>query len=207
MRTPRHQTFARRVRTLIVRMAPAWLALALLAGCFDEPKIEERWTRVDVTGSSLTPSQALPPSSAQTITVGADITYRRIVTGFAVAELRASSSVTDLSVTVAPNSPRVTMAQDIDRILASSVTMGREARAVTGWDHLIQHVDFTFTGVTPAASDSSARGLFLLVYLGSGERIELQGGGDSVVVTPFLSEPAQILPVGMELSVAGSGAK
>ena len=201
----RHGVRARHLFARVAPLAPAWMGLALVTGCFDEPSIEDRWTRVDVTSSSLTPNQVVPPSTSQTITVGADITYRRIVTGFAVAELRASSSVTAASVVVAPESPRVTMAQDIDRILASSVTMGREARAVTGWDHLIQHIDFTFTGTTPAASDSMARGLFLLVYMGSGEKIELQGGRDSIVVTPFLSEPMQILPVGMELSVAGSG--
>ena len=201
----RHGVRTRHLFARVTLLAPAWMGLALVTGCFDEPSIEDRWTRVDVTSSSLTPNQVVPPSTSQTITVGADITYRRIVTGFAVAELRASSSVTAASVVVAPESPRVTMAQDIDRILASSVTMGREARAVTGWDHLIQHIDFTFTGTTPAASDSMARGLFLLVYMGSGEKIELQGGRDSIVVTPFLSEPMQILPVGMELSVAGSG--
>jgi hypothetical protein len=201
----RHLVRTGRLLGRLALLAPACLGLALVTGCFDEPSIEDRWTRVDVTGSSLTPNQVVPPSTSQTITVGADITYRRIVTGFAVAELRASSTVTAASVVVAPESPRVTMAQDIDRILANSVTLGREARAVTGWDHLIQHIDFTFTGTTPAASDSMARGLFLLVYMGSGNRVELQGGRDSIVVTPFLSEPTQILPVGMELSVAGSG--
>ena len=202
--------FARSVGSLLdrrnaARVAPLAVAAVLLAGCFDEPDVEDRWTRVDITGSSLVANQALPPSSSQTITVGADITYRRIVTGFAVAELRASSSVSNLGVEVTPDSPRLRMAQDIDRILAGSVSMGRMTRAVTGWDHLIQHVDFSFTGTTPAPSDSLSRGLFLVCYLGSGEEIELPGGGDSIVVTPFLSEPYQILPVGMELSVAGSG--
>ena len=189
----------------MVLAAPACVIAVLLAGCFDEPKLEDRWTRVDVTGASVVPNQMLPPSSSQTITIGADITYRRIVTGFAVAELRASTTVPTSSVLVLPNAPRLPMAQNIDRILANSVTMGRMTRAVTGWDHLIQHIDFTFTGVTPAASDSAAHGLFLLCYLGSGERVELQGGADSIIVTPFLSEPTQILPVGMPLAVAGSG--
>lgn len=189
----------------MVLAAPACAIAVLLAGCFDEPKLEDRWTRVDVTGASVVPNQMLPPSSSQSITIGADITYRRIVTGFAVAELRASTTVPTSSVLVLPDAPRLAMAQNIDRILANSVTMGRMTRAVTGWDHLIQHIDFTFTGVTPAASDSAAHGLFLLCYLGSGERIELQGGGDSIIVTPFLSEPTQILPVGMPLAVAGSG--
>ena len=189
----------------MVLAAPACAIAVLLAGCFDEPKLEDRWTRVDVTGANVVPNQMLPPSSSQSITIGADITYRRIVTGFAVAELRASTTVPTSSVLVLPDAPRLPMAQNIDRILANSVTMGRMTRAVTGWDHLIQHVDFTFTGVTPAASDSAAHGLFLLCYLGSGERVELQGGGDSIIVTPFLSEPTQILPVGMPLAVAGSG--
>ena len=189
----------------MVLAAPACAIAVLLAGCFDEPKLEDRWTRLDVTGASLAPNQVLPPSSSQTITLGADITYRRIVTGFAVAELRASTTVPASGVIVVPNAPRLPMAQDIDRILASSVSMGRATRAVTGWDHLIQHIDFTFTGVTPAATDPGAHGLFLLCYLGSGQKVELQGGGDTIIVTPFLSEPTQILPVGMELAVAGSG--
>ena len=189
----------------MVLAVPACALAGLLASCFDEPKLEDRWTRVDVTGASVMPNQALPPSSSQTITIGADITYRRIVTGFAVAELRASTTVPTSGVIVVPDAPRLPMAQDIDRILASSVTMGRATRAVTGWDHLIQHIDFTFTGVTPAATDPGAQGLFLLCYLGSGQRVELQGGGDTIIVTPFLSEPTQILPVGMELAVAGSG--
>jgi hypothetical protein len=203
--TARLRHAAQRARATMVLAAPACALAVLLAGCFDEPKLEDRWTRVDVTGASLAPNQVLPPSSSQTITLGADITYRRIVTGFAVAELRASTTVPASGVIVVPDAPRLPMAQDIDRILASSVTMGRATRAVTGWDHLIQHIDFTFTGVTPAATDSSAHGLFLLCYLGSGEKVELQGGGDTIIVTPFLSDPTQILPVGMELAVAGSG--
>lgn len=191
-------------RRSAARVAPVLIVAILLAGCFDEPDVEDRWTRLDITGSSLTAGQVVPPSSSLAINVGADITYRRIVTGFAVAELRASTIGTG-GVIVAPDSPRLRMAQDIDRILASSVTMGRMTRAVTGWDHLIQHIDFSFIGTTPAAGDSLARGLYLLCYMGSGVEIELPGGGDSVVVTPFTSEPYQILPVGMELAVAGSG--
>lgn len=177
-------------------------AAFLLTGCFDAPEIEDRWTRVDLTGSSVIANQALPPSSSQTITLGADVTYRRIVTGFAVAELRSSSSVSNLSVQLDPEAEqRLGMARDIDRILAGSTSLGRMTRAVTGWDHLIQHIDFTFTATTPAAGDPSAAGLFLLCYLGSGVEVELPGGGDSVIVTPFTSEPYEILPVGMELRV------
>lgn len=181
------------------------LCAAPLVGCLGEPEIEDRWTRLDVTASSVSPYQAMPPGTVP-ITVGVDITYRRILTGFAVAELRASSTVSAANVVINPDADRVRMAYDIDRILANSVTMGRMTRAVTGWDHLIQHIDFAFTGTVPATLDSAGvplgppAGLFLLCYMGSGEEVRLANGTDSIVVTPFPSGTYQILPVGMEIN-------
>ena len=175
------------------------LAVAIfVTGCFDEPEIEDRWTRLDIQSSSVVSGQILPPGVPQDITVSADITYRKIVTGFAVAELRASSLPVS-AVMLHPNAPRLRMAQDIDRILQSSVTLGRATRAITGWDHLIQHIDFQFTGAAPATPDSMSAGLFLLFYLGSGVEVELPNGADSIVVTPFDSETMELLPVGLEL--------
>jgi len=69
---------------------------------------------------------------------------------------------------------------------------------VTGWDHLIQPVNFSFTANAPTAGSR----LFLLCYLGSGVRLELPSGADSIVVTPFVSSQHQVLPVGMELAGA-----
>ena len=126
---------------------------------------------------------------------------------FAVAELRASTTFTPGSLRMRPDGDRLQMANDIDQLLATSVSMGRMTRGVTGWDHLIQHVDFTFTGVVPGATitDSTGTGpvtgLFLVCYLGSGERMELPSGADSIVVTPFRSNEYQILPVGLPLTV------
>jgi hypothetical protein len=196
-------TTARPVRAR--RLALLLTGAILIGGCFDEPKIEDRWTRVDVAGSNLTTNQMLVGGAAQPIVVSADITYRRIVTGFAVAELRASSSIGPADVALSPQGPRLQMAQDIDRVLANSVTRGRATRAVTGWDHLIQHIDFAFTGTAPAAGDSTSTGLFLVCYIGSGQKVRLPSGVDSVVVTPFGSQTYQILPVGVELRVAGTG--
>jgi hypothetical protein len=192
-------------RRACARLAPVALLLGavLIGGCFDEPEIEDRWTRLDITSSNLTANQALSPGASESISVSLDITYRKIVTGFCVAELRAST-ITSGSVALNPNAPRLRMAQDIDRILANSVTRGRAVRPVTGWDHLIQHLDLGFQGAVPAAGDPSAAGLFLLCYLGSGEEVEIQGGMDSVIVTPFGSEAFEILPIGMELQVASS---
>lgn len=184
------------------RQALFLLLGALLAcGCLDEPEIEDRWTRLDVLASTPISGQSLPAGSIQAMAVSADITYRTILTGFAVAELRASTLPTT-GVVLDPNAPRLPMAQDIDRILQNSVTRGRAIRAVTGWNHLIQHIDFAFNGSIPAAGDSTAAGLFLLCYMGSGQEIQQADGADSIVVTPFRSDQYEILPVGLELSVA-----
>ena len=134
------------------------------------------------------------------VSVRASITYRSILTGFAIAELRTSPTIAPDQVAVHPGAPRVRMASDIDSILVNSVSVGRATRAVTGWDHLIQTIDFAFTGTVPADTSGTPAGLYLVCYLGSGIEIELPNGQDSLIVTPFPSAPYEILPVGIELS-------
>ncbi|MEQ1832310.1 MAG: hypothetical protein ABL977_04580 [Candidatus Eisenbacteria bacterium] len=193
------------------RSAAFAMVLPLLAlasgGCLGEPKLEERWTRLDIQGASLASGQAVTAGSTVPVIMSTDITYRRILTGFAVAELRASTTFTPGALRMRPDADRLQMANDIDQLLATSVSMGRMTRAVTGWDHLIQHIDFTFTGMVPGATitDSTGTGpvagLFLVCYLGSGVRMELPSGADSIVVTPFPSNEYQVLPVGLPLTV------
>ena len=194
------------MRTVVACSAGATLAL-VLAGCLDAPKIEDRWTRVDMAGASLAPSQPVTAGSTIPVLVSSDIYYRRILTGYAVAELRASTSISPGMLQMNPNANRLQMANDMDRLLATSVSMGREARAFTGWDHLIQHMDFAFTGVVPGTVTDSVgtgptAGLFLVCYLGSGVKVERQDGTDTVIVTPYTSSPYQILPVGLSVTVA-----
>ena len=193
-------------RLLVSSLASAVLAL-VLAGCFDAPKIEDRWTRVDMTGASLAPGEPVSAGSTIPVQVASDIYYRRILTGYAVAELRASTSISPGMLQMNPNADRLGMATDMDRLLATSVSMGREARAFTGWDHLIQHMDFAFTGLVPGSVTDSVgtgptAGLFLVCYLGSGVKVERQDGTDTVIVTPYASAPYQILPVGLSVTVA-----
>jgi len=193
-------------RALVAYPAIAGLALAL-AGCLDAPKLEDRWTRVDMLGASLAPAQAVTAGSTIPVQVSSDLYYRRILTGYAVAELRASTTFSPGSLQLAPGADRLRMANDMDRLLATSVSMGREARAFTGWDHLIQHMDFAFTGVVPGTVTDSVgtgptAGLFLVCYLGSGVKVERQDGTDTVIVTPYPSTPYQILPVGLSVTVA-----
>jgi len=194
------------MRAVLACSTGATLAL-LLAGCLDAPKIEDRWTRVDMAGASLAPSQPVTAGSTIPVQVSSDIYYRRILTGYAVAELRASTSISPGMLQMNPNANRLQMANDMDRLLATSVSMGREARAFTGWDHLIQHMDFAFTGVVPGTVTDSVgtgptAGLFLVCYLGSGVKVERQDGSDTVIVTPYASSPYQILPVGLSVTVA-----
>lgn len=193
------------------RLAPTLAcAVALVlssAGCLGEPKLEDRWTRVDLVGSNLATGQQVQSGSSMPVTMSADIYYRRILTGYAVAELRASTTLSPASLAVRPdNDDRLRMANDIDRLLATSVSMGRQVRAITGWDHLIQRIDFGFTGAVPGTvTDSTGTGpvagLFLVCYLGSGRKIELADGTDSVAVTPFVSNTYEVLPVGLPLTV------
>ncbi len=182
------------------------LAAVALGGCFDAPSLEDRWTRIDLVASNVSAGQAVAPGSAPGVQLSADITYRAIVTGYAVAELRASS-LSPAQVALTPSTPRLQEAQDVDRILATSVSLGRAVRPVTGWDHLIQRVDFAFTGAVPAAMDSlatgGAGGLYLVCYLGSGVKLELPSGQDSIVVTPFDSQQHELLPIALPLAVAG----
>ena len=196
-----------------IRIAAAMLPLALLAwassGCLglDAPKLEDRWTRVDLKGANLAVGQAVTAGSTIPVLVSSDITYRRIVTGYAVAELRASTTFTPGMLQLRPDGDRLRMANDIDQLLATSVSMGRMTRAITGWDHLIQHIDFSFSGVVPSTvTDSTGTGpvagLFLVCYLGSGVKLELPSGADSIIVTPFPSNPNQILPIGLPLTVS-----
>jgi hypothetical protein len=187
------------------RRAAACAALAIvfvpaIGGCLGKPEIEDRWTRIDVSNANLTPNQRLTAGSTAPIALRATITYRAILTGFAVAELRAST-VPISQVIVAPDADREPMARDIDRILANSVTLGRATRAVTGWDHLMQPIDFAFDGHVPSGTDSTGAGLFLLCYLAQGEEVERADGSDTLVVTPFDSIQYEILPVGIELEV------
>ncbi|HKQ59158.1 MAG TPA: hypothetical protein VJY35_14955 [Candidatus Eisenbacteria bacterium] len=190
-------------RRASVRIAPRLVGLAVgvavLGGCLWEPKVEDQWTRVDLESASVVPYQALPTGTPVTFTGRANVTYRAILTGAMVAELRASSSLTSAAMALHPDADREVMAAAIDRIMQSSVSLGRDTRLVTGWDHLIVPFDFSFSASVPAVLDSAGApiGLFLICYLGSADEIELPGGGDSLVVTPYVSTQYQVLPVGM----------
>jgi len=93
---------------------------SLLAGCLGAPEIQDRWTRVDLLSSNLAAGQPIGSGTMQPVTMSTTITYRSILTGYAVAELRASSATPAGTVVLGTDVPREQMALDIDRILATS---------------------------------------------------------------------------------------
>jgi len=170
---------------------------ALLSGCLSEPEIDERWTLVQFVDSRPTPGQTASGGQAIPVTVKGRVTYRRILTGFLVAEMRYASGIAPASVSLNPEEANLETAQSVDQILANSVTVGRATRAVTGFDHLIQEINLSFTAQVPAMASG---GLYLLLYLGSGEEVELSTGEDSLIVTPFVSTRGEILHSGFPVA-------
>lgn len=189
-----------RVRLRAVLMLPALLAASTLA-CLDAPDIDETWTTLEFL--SVTPGPQQTRSASQPINVSLEgrITYRQILTGFVVAEVRYSPTIAPSSVTLNPKENTLNDAQDIDRILANSVTTGRATRAITGFDHLMQDVNLSFTAGVPAGAAAGTGGLYLVFYMGEGDEIELEDGNDSLVVTPFRSTDKELLHTGFAISL------
>jgi len=180
------------------------LALIAVAGCLNEPEIDERWTKLEFLSASPIPGTVMPAGQTVDVTVTGRITYRDILTGFVVAEVRYADSIAPTDVVLNPAQHTLHEAGGVDRILANSVTAGRATRAVTGFDHLMQ--DFTLSFTAQGWPDSVAgSGLFLVFYIGEGEEIELQDGTDSLVVTPFVSTDYEVLHTGFALDIPPPG--
>lgn len=191
--------------TRLVAMLPAALAVLVVAGCvLDDPEIDEQWTLVEFLSMQPTPQQSVSATQPLNVRVEGRITYRAIVTGFLVAEVRYSDSISPQNVALSTDEHTLAVAQDVDRILANSVSTGRATRAVTGFDHLMQDINLNFTAQVPAAltTPGAPGGLYLLLYMGSGEEIRLQNGTDSLVVTPFVSTDKEILHSGYTLRLS-----
>jgi hypothetical protein len=185
---------------------PRWAAVLpivgaiALGGCLGEPEVDERWTLLEMISVTPQPEQARTAGQPMNVSVQGRITYRDIVTGFLVAEVRYSPTIASTSVLLDKDEHTEECAASVDHVLANSVTAGRATRAITGWDHLMQDINLNFTAAVPPAV-LTAGGLFLVLYLGEGEEIELENGEDSLVVTPFVSSQKEILHTGFPITV------
>ncbi|NNE42618.1 MAG: hypothetical protein HKN12_00280 [Gemmatimonadetes bacterium] len=186
----------------------------LLGGCLGEPPVEERFTLLEIVDAGPTDAGQFTIGSGTPVTMNARITYRELLTGFLVAELRASGTLTADDTGLEVEDDHEAKARDVDLILRNSVAVGTDTVPITGWDHLVQEVSFSFSGgnVTPTAADSSsaaananaaaisASGLFLVLYFSDNvEEVELASGEEIEVVTPVFSDERDILSTGLEI--------
>ena len=174
------------------------LGTMTLGSCLGAPEIDERWTKIEFLSVDPAPGQTVTGGQSAPVTVKGRITYRRILTGFLVAEARWASGIPPLT-TLDPDEHTEANAAYIDYILANSVTAGRDTRAVTGFDHLMQDINLSFNAQVPP--DSSTGGFYLLLYMGDGDEIQLQNGQDSLVVTPFGSSQFEVLHTGFPVGI------
>ena len=188
----------------------AALCAVLLGGCLDEPEIDKRWTLVEFLSTDPRPVETVAAGTTVPVAVSGRITYRAIRTGYLVAEVRYAADLPPSAVGLDPDDHTLATSRHIEQVLAASVTAGRATRAVTGFDHLVQEIDFAFDAVVPAEMASgdpdslARRGLYLVLYLGEGEEIELPAGRDSLVVTPLPVDEYELLLTGFALDVTAS---
>jgi len=183
------------------------LASALVVnGCLREPEIEERWTNLEIVATDVDGEIPVDTASGEMINVSAEITFRKILTGAFVAELRASDTITSDMVNLDPETRTIGTAEDVDFILENSVTAGRDFRTVTGFPELQRTVDFQFGTFVPLAEHMAgpATGHFLVLYMGSEEEVENEAGEDSVVITPFPSGEYEILHKGVAIPLTAT---
>jgi hypothetical protein len=183
------------------------LAAATLPSCLAEPPIEERWTRLEILEASPVDLQAFQGGGPVTVAVRARITYREILTGFLVAEVRQSPTLTDDDTRFEFADRHLDIARDVDLVLTNSTALGSETVPVTGFDHLIQEIDLSFEAnpaqgsqAPPPGSESPSSDLFLVLYFSDDvEEVELESGEEIEVIDPLLSTEADILSTGREL--------
>ena len=188
----------------------ALAALALAgSGCLGEPPIEDRWTLLEITGGPS--AVTVIPGQPAAIDLSTRITYRELLTGAVVAEVRASNILTPADVDFSTPDPLV-RTQLVDYVIRNSSSLGFATRLTTGFDHLIQNFSMTIdaAGSAPQMPDGfvvdslnvagPGTTLFLLVYYGQVDEVEIQGGDEIEVVTPFFSDQYDILATGAVLT-------
>ncbi len=199
-------------RGAIALVLPSLLAAAG-AGCLGDPPVEERLTRLEILSASPVDAEAFAVGGTTRVDMRVRITYREILTGSLVGELRASESLTANDTALEAEESWEEKSENVDLILENSVSLGFDAIPATGWDHLVQEVDLTFdagtvqmdaSGLAPAIG--APTGLFIIFYFASEvEEVELENGDEIEVVVPLLSRDHPILYAGIEIVPVGAG--
>ena len=94
----------------------------------------------------------------------ARITFRELLTGFLVVDVRSSATLTgsDVDLEDDPDNDEdgLDVARDVDRVLLDSTSLAVEAVPITGFDHLIRDLTVELDAAVPDAAGA----FFLLVY-------------------------------------------
>ncbi len=178
------------------------LGLAVfLSGCLGEPEIEDRWTRLDVL--SVDENVTDPEDGSTATRVRGAITFRAILTGSLIMELRVSDAVGAKDVDLRDEADRLDTAHQIMNLMDSSTVIARSSLFVTGFDHLIREHDFVLPANVPDAPSGGA--VFAVLYFGQIEEMELPSGEEIEIVTASDFEAEQILPAAFLLRDGGEG--
>lgn len=183
------------------------LAIVLTAaGCLEEPPIEERWSNVRIDGQSLEGAAPLAIGDSTRITVATSVRFEDLVTGFVVAELRASQSLGYEDLAIDTIEDPILESEAVERIIAQSIPVGRATHATVGFPQLIRRFEFQFDVQIPSfvsenydPPGGSPQSLYLLVYLAEGDEIRLTTGQDSLVVNPFVTQDMRVLHKGIPI--------
>jgi hypothetical protein len=177
---------------------------ALAGGCLDSPPVEERWTRIELLSSSADVREDFTGGAAVPLQVRARITFRELLTGFLVVDVRSSATLTaadvDLEDDPDDDEDGLDVAREVDRILLDSTSLAVEAVPVTGFDHLIREMDVELDAAVP----DTAGEIFLLVYFSEDVEEVEEDGMESILVTPTLSTERDILSAGMAIAPAAA---
>jgi hypothetical protein len=203
----------RLARLLVARLLVALVAPAV-AGCLGEPTVDERLTHLEILDASPVAADAFTVGGATPVEMTVRVTYREILTGHVIAELRASETLTSDDTRFDLEAAWVAKSEDVDRILDESVSLGFAAVPATGWDHLVQELALSFDAGTPppdasgvAPTVGAPTGLFLLLYFSTDvEEVELENGDEIEVVHPLYSRDHPILYSGVEIVAAPADA-
>lgn len=175
------------------------LLAGLVAGCLGEPPVEERWTNLEMLSFDVPDSTSLAPGDQVTVRMESRVTFRQLMTGFLVGEVRVSSTLTADSL-VLDDEDRILVSESVDYLLSNSFPVSREVKGLAGFPQLRRRVPMEFdvrvpsqAGETYEPGGGPASGLFLVLYMGEGDEIELEDGRDSLVVTPFTTHEDEVL--------------
>jgi hypothetical protein len=187
-----------------------WLGIVfsvgIFAGCLEKPPIEERWSNVRIDSQSVGDTTPLSPGDSTRVRVKTSVRFEDLITGFVVAELRASQSLSYEDIGFDSIEDPIVESELVEQIISQSIPAGRATRATVGFPQLIRRFDFDFDVRIPTIVAGSydppggnTQSLFLVVYLAEGDEVRLATGQDSLVVDPFLTQDMQVLHKGLAI--------